>query len=104
MDDAPEPPRVEGPVEQKVTELSVERPAVGLAFLLLGPLLPLVYLIDRAVLREEQPHESWTFRYHDWAARNPELGLLALILGCCSTLAAGIAALLVLGKLHAVAF
>lgn len=99
--EAPQPPGPAGPVERKLTDLTVDRPGVGLGILILGPLLPLIFIFDRVILRDDQPHESWTFRYHDWTARNPEAGLCALFLGAILTLALVVVGLLVFGKLVA---
>jgi hypothetical protein len=58
-----------------------EHPELMLAFVALAPLTFPAYAIWRLTRGEEADHDSLLFRYHDFAARNPEAGL-AIFVAC----------------------
>jgi hypothetical protein len=60
--------------DARLADRVAERPELGVLILILWPAWALYRLWRRG--QREQRHEDFAFRYHDFVARNPEVGLL----------------------------
>ncbi|MGE0706380.1 MAG: hypothetical protein AB7N76_15005 [Planctomycetota bacterium] len=94
------PPDPPPDLAERIDAHLAARPERAALFLILVPFVWPVLVLARALSGPELRHESWSFRYHDFVARHPILGLSLSLIGALGSVFGSMAAAYLIWQLR----